>query len=423
MVTSLSESRNSRRPPEEKGPFGKSIRRRGSTRSRAATPAKKEDPNVEAFFAAQRYDEARKEKSQQAHLSSSSGSQSGPLVPIDNNAAPSNLTTSTFKKPTEVILYGYFPGHQWAAIAHYERVSFGMICEDYERQPPQERMRYPSSLSNSAFVHSRPLTLAERKKASRCHVGNCWIKVTFDSAEAAERACYYSPHVIHGAWVHAKPYGSVPPEQDVPILVRDEDRNQGLVGEPRPTDRNLRTSGPSHSITPVGMAYSGSNGAATLPRSLGSNSTSRLQPHSKRAVGSYSASSSTTASSATATGLEETNIQQRSTSEGTKSNPTPLPQHTDPLHRPEGRPLTAIPSATRAYLRPASEAFLPQPSWSDRMIRRLPLAGWMQADIIGSTVPRLDNGDFDWAKASFYWKFWYLLDSHLGTDFCGMREE
>jgi len=419
MVTTLSESRNPRRPPEEKGPFGKSIRRRGSTRSRAATPAKKEDPNVEAFFAAQRYDEARQERSQQAHLSSSTGSQSGPLVPVDNNVALSNLTTSIVKEPTEVILYGYFPGHQWAAIAHYEKVSFGMICEDYERQPPQERMRYPSSLSNSAFVHSRPLTLAERKKASRCHVGNCWIKVTFDSAEAAERACYYSPHVIQGAWVYAKPYGSIPPEPDMPILVRDE----GLPGEPRPTDRDSRTSGPSSSIPPVDVAYSGSTGIATLPRSFGSNLTPHLQAHSERAVGSHSASSSTTASSATATGLDESNIQHRSASQATKSNPAPPSQHTDPSHRPESRPLTAIPSATRAYLRPVSEAFLPQPSWSERMIRRLPLAGWMQGDIIGNAVPRLDNGDFDWAKASFYWKFWYWLDSHLGTDFCGLREE
>ena len=420
-MTSFSESRNSRRPPEEKGPFGKSIRRKGSTRSRAATPAKKEDPNVEAFFAAQRYDEAKKETSQPAHLSSSSGPQAGPLVPVDNNVAASNSTSSTVKEPTEVVLYGYFPAHQWAAIAHYEKVSFGMICEDYERQPPQERMRYSSSLSNSAFVHSRPLSLAERKKASRCHVGNCWIKVTFDSAEAAERACYYSPHVIHGAWVYAKPYGSVPQEPDAPILVREEDQGQGLIGEPRTTDRDFRTSGLSPSIPRNDTAYGGSNGVAPLPRSSTSNLTSRLQTHSEQLAGSYSTSSSTTVSSATATAVEEANIQQRSTPQATRTN---FPQQqTDPSYRTERRPLTAIPSATRAYLRPASEAFLPQPSWSDRMIRRLPLAGWMQGDIIGNAVPRLDSGDFDWAKASFYWKFWYWLDSHLGTDFCGLRED
>lgn len=298
-----------------------------------------------------------------------------------------------------------------------------MICEDYERQPPQDRMRYPSSLSNSAFVHTRPLTTAERKKASRCQVGNCWIKVTFDSAEAAERACYYSPHVIHGAWVYAKPYDSVPPEHDGPILVRDEDRDQGLLGEPRPTNRNPRTSGPSLSSPPVDMAYGGSNGIATPPGSLTSKLPSGLQPHGERPVGSYSTSSSTTASSATATGVDDTSIQQRSASQAKKGIP-PLPaQHTDFSHRSGSRPLTAIPSATRAYLRPASEAFLPQPSWSERMVRRLPLAGWMQGDIIGNAVPRLDNGDFDWAKASFYWKFWYWLDSHFGTDFCGLREE
>lgn len=423
MLNSPSESRNPRRPLEEKGPFGKSIRRRGSTRSRAATPAKKEDPNVEAFFAAQRYDEAQKERSQQTHLSSSTGSQSGPLGPVDSNAAPSNLTTSIGKEPTEVVLYGYFPGHQWAAIAHYEKVSFGMICEDYERQPPQERMRYPSGLSNSAFVHSRPLTLAERTKACRCHVGNCWIKVTFDSAQAAERACYYSPHMIHGAWVYAKPYGSVLPESDVPILVRDEDRDQGLLGEPRPTDRSFRTSGPLPSMPSADMAYGDSDGLGTLLRSSSSDFTSRSPVHSEQPAAANSTSSSTTASSATVIGSGDTNIQQRRGPQTMKSNPTGPPHRTDLSHRSESRPLTAIPSATRAYLRPASEAFLPQPSWSERMIRQLPLAGWMQGDIIGNAVPRLDNGDFDWARASFYWKFWYWLDSRLGTDFCGLREE
>ena len=378
---------------------------------------------MEAFFAAQRYDEARKERSQQAQLSSSTGPQSGPLVPVDNNVAPSNFTTSIVKEPTEVILYGYFPGHQWAAIAHYEKVSFGMICEDYERQPPQERMRYPSSFNNGAFVHSRRLTLAERKKASRCHVGNCWIKVTFDSAEAAERACYYSPHMIHGAWVYAKPFGSGPSEPDAPIIVREEDRDQGLLCEPRPMNRDFRTSGPSPVIPEVDTAYGGSNGTATLPRSFTSKITTSLQPHSEQPVGSYSGSSSTTASSATATGIEDINIQQRSASQDTKSNQSLPPPHTNPSHRPGSRPLTAIPSATRAYLRPASEAFLPQPSWSERMIRRLPLARWMQGDIIGDAVPRLDDGAFDWAKASFYWKFWYWLDTHFGTDFCGLREE
>jgi len=422
LVALSSESHNSRRPPEEKGPFGRSIRRKGSTRSRAATPAKKEDPNVEAFFAAQRYDEARKEAAQQAHGSTSTASQSGPLAPIDGNVAPSNLSTSIAKEPTEVMLYGYHPGHQWAAIAHYEKVSFGMICEDYERQPPQERMRYPSNLSNSSFVHPRALTRAERKKASQCHVGNCWIKVTFDSAEAADRACYYSPHLIQGAWVYAEPYRAVAPERDAPILVRDEDRDQGLLGAPRPTERSLRTLSSPPSVPSLHDTNGAPSGAATLQRSFTSNTTSRVQPQAEEAVGPPSASSST-ASSATATGVENPNVRQRSSSLAITSSATASTQTNRSLHRSGNRVLTAIPSATPASIRPASEAFLPQPSWSERLIGQMPLAAWMQGDIIGNAVPRLDNGEFDWARASFYWKFWYWLDTYLGSDFCGLLDE
>lgn len=417
-----SESRNPRRPPEEKGPFGRSIRRKGSTRSRAATPAKKEDPNVEAFFAAQRYDEARKQADQQARGSASTGSQSGPLAPIDGNVAPSNPNTTIAKEPIEVLLFGYYPDHQWAAIAHYEKVSAGMICEDYERQPPQERMRYPSALNKSGFVHSRPLTRSERRKASDCHVGNCWIKVTFDSAEAADRACYYSPHLIHGAWVYAEPYRALAPERDAPILVRVEDRDQGLLGAPKPRERSFQTLGSFPSMQTLQNTNGAPRGAATLPRSFASDASLRVQGQAED-VGRSTSTSSSTASSATATGPEAPNIRHRDSSQViTKSSTTSTRRSSSP-HRTGTRILTAIPSATPAYLRPASEAFLPQPSWSERLIVQLPFATWMQGDIIGSTVPRLENGEFDWARASFYWRFWYWLDTHLGTDFCGLQDD
>ena len=43
-------------------------------------------------------------------------------------------------------------------------------------------------------------------------------------------------------------------------------------------------------------------------------------------------------------------------------------------------------------------------------------------EIIGNTVPRLENGEFDSKTASYYWKFFYWLDRTLGSDWCGLRE-
>jgi hypothetical protein len=34
--------------------------------------------------------------------------------------------------------------------------------------------------------------------------------------------------------------------------------------------------------------------------------------------------------------------------------------------------------------------------------------------MIGSEVPRTDMGEFDWAKASLYWKLMWWLDFLLG---------
>jgi hypothetical protein len=48
------------------------------------------------------------------------------------------------------------------------------------------------------------------------------------------------------------------------------------------------------------------------------------------------------------------------------------------------------------------------------MLKNLPLASWFSGDIIGNEVPRDENGEFDWSKASFYWKVVWWLDWNLG---------
>ena len=81
-------------------------------------------------------------------------------------------------------------------------------------------------------------------------------------------------------------------------------------------------------------------------------------------------------------------------------------------------------SFSRTVLRPAHESFLPaRPTWVEATIARLIAAGWLPGDMIGHRMPVLENGDFDWDHASLYWKAFYWIDSHFGSDFCGMKDE
>ena len=56
----------------------------------------------------------------------------------------------------------------------------------------------------------------------------------------------------------------------------------------------------------------------------------------------------------------------------------------------------------------------PKQSWS----------AWLgTGEVIGSTVPKKEDGSFDYDKASLYWKVFWLLDQVLGSDFCGLKGE
>jgi hypothetical protein len=65
-------------------------------------------------------------------------------------------------------------------------------------------------------------------------------------------------------------------------------------------------------------------------------------------------------------------------------------------------------------LLPASDALLPQQSYSQKLLASIPVISWVTGDIIGSEVPRKDDGEFDWALASFYWRLMWWLDFWLG---------
>lgn len=364
--------------------------------SRSATPAKKENPTLDGFEKALKYDQER----------AAAEAQEKPNTSKPHNEGVTTVSSS-IKVPTEVALYGFAPGTHWAAINFYERASLGSICEDYDRDPPIERRRIPNAFAAAQMVRSRALTRQEAVLARQYHGGNCWIKVTFDSAEAADRAINSSPHQVQGHWIYAELFrGAEPNHPDEPIPLQKADLGRGPYGSAAPAPRVSRSLGSS--FAKKNKLQTRSN--ATLPSSF--TSASVVQEDSQEARNVTSQSSST-ATSATATAPEYPDLRNRIVNQPVQNA---RPPQRDP------RFFTHFPDVPRTVLRPAHEALLPQPTWLEACLQRLSANGWLPGDMIGNGPPFLDNGKFDWASASLYWKVFYWFDSHLWTDFCGTKD-
>lgn len=396
---------------EEKGSFGKSTRRKTASRTRSATPAKKEiNPTLDGFVSALTYDTQRAiESQQQTNLST--------LIRNDGGVA-SHHRPSHNKEPTQIIVSGFSPSTQWAAIDTYEKVSHGIICEDYPRRPPAGLQRYPNILS-SPSVHRRKLTDLEREMARHYAGGESWVRLTCDSAEAADRAAEMSPQQIYGHWVFAELYNGTQPEIDEPIPVQGEDQQQGSFGSPKPPRRPSQTLSAAflqHGITqqrPI----------STLLRTFSIPDTT--QADNQRPNDAASGSSST-ASSATATGPDYLNLRNdhhlTQPNEKVSSSIIQKPAHAVVA---ESNPATMrhFADRPRTVLRPASEAFLQQPTWMDRQVQWLRSWGVIPGDFIGNGPPLKENGDFDWSRASWYWCVWTWMDTYLNTKFCSLNDE
>ena len=325
---------------------------------------------------------------------------------------------SHIKEPTQIIVSGFTPSGQWAAIDMYEKVSHGMICEDYARRPPSELRKYPNTLA-SPSVHPRKLTDPERDMARHYAGGESWVRLTCDSAEAADRAVEMSPQQIHGHWVFAELYNGTRPETDEPIPVCEEDQQRGPFGSRRPPRRPFQTLSAAFSQHAVNQQRP----TSTLPRSLGMPATT--QDHNQQH--NDTSCSSSTASSATATGPDQVNLRNRhasqaKTEENRSSSTTQTPTH---AFAAESNPamMRYFMDRPRTVLRPANEAFLPQPTWTERQVQWLRSWGVIPGDFIGNGPPLMENGDFDWAKASWYWRVWHWMDTYLNTNFCNLRDD
>ncbi|CZR51810.1 uncharacterized protein PAC_01687 [Phialocephala subalpina] len=378
-----------RRTVPETGSFGKSTRR---SRSRTGTPAaKREDPTIAAgdaifsqFFAAKSA-EASELPQRRNSLSASiqpNLSLSGPLSQIDGNSGTSSrFTKQAHKEPTEVILRGFLSTQQYAAIREYERIA-GRICEDYPRDAPIEQRRFKADLRDPAALRRTPMTPEEKAKALRFAGGEHWIKVTFESAEAAEIAIESSPQTILGHLIYAELYRGVPPTQDEAI---------SAIGKTRTPKKSAQNLGAAS-----GFAASQAARSSTLPRSfntpamreVGRGGSSLSPPESQTSSHTLdTATVASTTSSATITGTQ---------------NPDEL------LF------CRKIPTARRIQLLPAEQALLPQESFTKRLISQIPLVSWFSRDVIGSTLPTTEHGEIDWKNASFYWKCVWIIDSWTG---------
>ncbi|KKK17238.1 hypothetical protein ARAM_005925 [Aspergillus rambellii] len=380
------ESRNPRRPPEETGPFGKRRNARyehSRSRTRTGTPAKKENPNVAEFgrlFAQQQ----EEEKTRNTLPKSSSSSN------IENSR------NQTEKIATECILYGYRnKDSEWKVIDKFERISRGVICEDYPRSDPNSSNGYSQLLSGGDVVIRANLSADANRKSKRYAGGYHWIKVTFDSANAADVACFYSPQTIDGHLVFCELYHGQGPAEDIAIP-------NGSTEAHRFQSKAARTLTTSHSTT---FLQSKDKERSTLPRSFALNNLASVADAEELAS---LQSTTTTVSSATATGIEPATLQQR---------------HVAKEPNPESEYMTHIPTVRRTKLRPLSEALPPQPTVTERVLRSIPILSWFTGDIVGDGPQLREDGTFDYDKSNSYWRFWYMVDKILGTDICGLREE
>ncbi|KAK3905022.1 hypothetical protein C8A05DRAFT_31177 [Staphylotrichum tortipilum] len=380
-------SLRSRKMTHETGSFGKSTRR---TRSKTTTPARREDPTIAAadkVFSSWIANQNRNAPQTSAPTTTqrrptliSSSSQNLLSQAHDDGAGSSQNRFAKQQVPSEVILRGYRSvQQQYAALNHYEQLA-GRICEDYSREPPVEARRYKSELRDPAFTHRRVLTPEERAKVNKADSGEHWVKVTFESAEAADAAIFASPQKILGHLVYAEPYHGMPP-------LRDE-----AVPDPSTFGSGLQR-------TPSNRRHSRTQSNFGTQQSGGGFDWS--PPHSQT-------SSSLTADTMTVASTVDTTASSSTiTGRGDGAGLTPQEKPDDEFCR-------AIPTVRKAKLLPMEQALLPAPSFAQRIANLIPILGWFNGAMIGSEVPRTEAGEFDWNKASLYWKLMWWLDFLLG---------
>lgn len=397
------------RIPEERGPFGKA-RKRGSTRAKTPTTKSAEDSakldNLRAiddiFARVKAEEEMKRSISGHAALPASASAPNlieggGLLGTSFNGAAPPSMTA---KEPKEVILYGFGADVQWAAIDFYEKVSNGIIYEEYDREPYNPKFNYAFGTQRTS--HLRSLSNAARSRVNQFVGGDHWIKVTFDSAEAAERACHYSPHSVQGYTVFAEAYRGTGPQGGDRAIHTQIGGAISLISSPQTAF--------SSTIPDTSTTASSATVTTAAPIALPRSTTMPLFPTGSFPMGDRPLDRAPPAPVAAPLQSQTHTMTTSAPSASTSRKPTLR------LRGANVKP---------AVFMPQEKAFLPAPPRWQQTFGSLPIIGWVVGGgqgIIGDQVPRKEDGSFDEGAASLYWRMWYSVDSCMGTDFCGVKD-
>ncbi|KAF4509009.1 hypothetical protein G6O67_005322 [Ophiocordyceps sinensis] len=375
-------SARSRRSTAETGSFGKSTRR---SRSRTGTPARsRENPTLAA--ADKLFGDWVTNQAAPPSSSSAGALQRKTSGLALDEAVPQRAAKSS---PVELMLRGYrSSSQQYAAIAQYEALA-GSVLEDYPRDPPATQRRYKSELRDPALTRRRTLSADERALVNRADGGEHWVKVTFESVEAGNAAVFASPQRVLGYLVYAEPYRGLPPPRDE--ACPDVDSLDGGHGHIERSNSMPAALGTPRRKAPIGM-----------PTTFTSRLLDLSPPNSQTSSQTMDTATITHShtSSATMTALVP---------------PPPPPAAAEPVDMPEDSIFCRrIPTARRARLLPAEQALLPQQSVMQRVVGAIPFVRWFSGSMIGNEVPRTEAGEFDWTRASLYWKFIWWLDATFG---------
>ncbi len=437
-LTSSSSARNARQP-EETGPFGRnrSLRTTGSRTPRArtgTTPVRQKENTAVAEFG--RLFAKEQAKEEEHPKTTTSITPSGDTAPVE----PESI-------PTECLLYGYAgKSSEWKVLSKFESiVTPGFICEDYPREDPNLFLssNSPLGLTRSSVVVRENLSREAIRKSRIYSGGVHWIKVTFDSYQDAERACFYSPLEIDGYMVHCEMWQGRGPAADVALPkgpVGQENLTSGLLSAGDSGRKGKARTLSAATGAGKDSAIAGFERALqTLPRGHTMPDGQYGQPEDEESI------TSTTASSATATAMEtEPLLSQQSTGAGgLRSRSVPnLPSHEITVQQPSRSEYMTHIKVKKAVLRPVSEALPPQPTFAERAVRSIPGvrlvvgSGTKQGGgsgtgtgtgttggFVGEEGPLVkDDGTWDPANG-WYWSFWHRIDDCLGTDFCGIKDD
>ncbi|KAI7052877.1 hypothetical protein KC352_g45399, partial [Hortaea werneckii] len=214
----------------------------------------------------------------------------------------------------------------------------------------------------------KSLGKAALRKKNKYAGGNHWIKVTFDSREAAELACARSPHQVRGYLVSAEPWIGRGPARDNAVPATNAGtRTRGVA---LPPSSSTQTVSPDSSRT-----VSSQTEQQTPPR----QPRSRARDEKRDAPPLWQQPSAPLVRASSGFELAEQQQQQNQ-------------QQQQVTHRRTGT-RGRIEGAKFVSALPAEVALMPkQPkqSWT----------AWLGAsEVIGTTVPRKEDGTFDYDRA------------------------